>query len=106
MKDKSVYDIIDIQIQKEFEILFNYMRNIAAKENSEKKLKKREKNEEYRKALFNLQKLFFKFCPNFMNLIKLYYSSHINFNNYINSKIKKHSLKIILILIKLIKGIN
>ena len=94
MKDKSVYDIIDIQIQKEFEILFNYMRNIAAKENSEKKLKKREKNEEYRKALFNLQKLFFKFCPNFMNLIKQYYSSHINFNNYINSKIKKHSLKI------------
>ena len=94
IKDKSVYDMIDMEKQKDFEILFNYMRNIAAKEYSEKKIKKSKKNAEYRKALFNLQNLIYKYCPNFINSIKYYYNSHTNFNNYINSKIKKYKLKI------------
>lgn len=94
IKNESAYDIINMDKEKDFQTFFNNMKNITLKENSNKKIKKKAKNEEYRKALFELQNIFIVHCPNFIKLIKLYYYSHINFNNYIDTKIKKYSLKI------------
>ena len=45
--------------------------------------------------MFTFQNLLIDHCPNFIKAIKRYYETHINFTNYINSKIKKYSLKII-----------
>ena len=89
-----MYDIIDMDKEKDFLQFFTNMKNISAKENSDQKVRKKVKNEEYRKALFDLQNLLMKYCKNFMHVIKLYYNNHIDFNNYINTKIKKYSLKI------------
>jgi hypothetical protein len=94
IKNESAYDTINMDKEKEFQMFFNNMKNISLNENSSKKIKKKAKNEEYRKALFELQNSFLKHCPNFIKIIKLYYYSHINFNNYINTKINKYSLKI------------
>ena len=94
LKDKSSYDKIDIKKENEFESFFTNIKNIAVKENSKEKFKRKIKNEEYRKSLFSLQNLLIKFCPNFINSIKLYLKSHIKFNNYIKKKINKYSLKI------------
>ena len=94
LKDKITYDTINIDTERDFESFFKNIKDIAANENSEQKIKKRMKNEEYRKALFTLQNLFIKYCPNFTKAIQKYYESHNDFINYINSKIKKYSLKI------------
>ena len=94
IKNESSYDIINMDTEKDFQMFFNNMKNISLNENSSKKIKKKAKNEEYKNALFELQNIFIKHCPNFIKVIKLYYYSHINFNNYINTKINKYSLKI------------
>ena len=94
IKDKSFFDKINIQEEKEFKSFCVNMREISVQENSKKKYKKKDKNEEYRKALFTLQNLLIKLCPNFVKGLQLYYYFHTNFNNYINSKIGKYSLKI------------
>ena len=94
LNDKITYDTINIDTEKDFESFFKNIKEIAANENSEIKIKKRMKNEEYRKALFTLQNLFIKYCPNFIRTIQKYYESHNDFINYINSKIQKYSLKI------------
>ena len=94
IKEKMSYDKIDLQKEKDFELFFEYMKNIALKENVVEKIKKKVKNDEYRKALFELQNIIIKYCPNFIKTLKYYFNSHINFNKYINTKIKKYSLKI------------
>ena len=93
-KKKFSYDIINVDKHKEFDLFFNNIKNIASNENSEHKIKKKIKNEEYRKALFILQNLLIEYCPNFIKALKKYFESHTNFINYINSKINKYSLKI------------
>ena len=92
--EKISYDQINIDTEKDFEIFFNNLKEIAANENSEQKIKKKKKDEEYRKALFTLQNLLIQHCPNFIKSIQKYYESHTNFISYINSKINKYSLKI------------
>ena len=94
LKEKITYDKINIDIEKDFESFFNNIKEIAANESPEQKIKKKMKNEEYRKALFTFQNLLIQHCPNFIKLIQKYYESHNNFINYINSKINKYSLKI------------
>ena len=94
LKEKISYDKINIDKEKDFESFFTNIKDIAANENSEQKIKKRKKNEEYRKALFTLQNLLLKYCPNFIKTLKKYFESHNKFIDYINSKIKKYSLKI------------
>ena len=94
LKEKFSYDIINVDKHKEFDLFFNNIKNIASNENSEHKIKKKIKNEEYRKALFILQNLLIEYCPNFIKALKKYFESHTNFINYINSKINKYSLKI------------
>ena len=92
--EKISFDKINIDTEKDFEIFFNNLKEIAANENSEQKIKKKKKDEEYRKALFTLQNLLIQHCPNFIKSIQKYYESHTNFISYINSKINKYSLKI------------
>ena len=94
LKDKITYDAINTDTEKDFESFLKNIKEIAANENSEQKIKKRMKNDEYRKALFTLQNLLINHCPNFIKTIQKYYESHNDFINYINSKIKKYSLKI------------
>ena len=94
LKEKISYDKINIDKEKDFESFFSYIKEIAANENSEQKIKKKKKNEEYRKALFTFQNLLIKYCPNFIKSIKKYYESHTKFTEYINTKIEKYSLKI------------
>jgi hypothetical protein len=95
LKEKITYDKINIDEEKDFDSFFKNIKDISANENSEQKIKKKLKNEEYRKALFTFQNLLIDHCPNFIKAIKRYYETHINFTNYINSKIKKYSLKIV-----------
>ena len=95
LKEKITYDKINIDEEKDFDSFFKNIKDISANENSEQKIKKKLKNEEYRKALFTFQNLLIDHCPNFIKAIKRYYESHTNFTNYINSKIKKYSLKIV-----------
>ena len=94
IKENSFYDKIDIQKEKEFKFFFINMKKISVKENPQIKTSKKDKNEEYRKALFTLQNLLIKLCPNFIKGLQLYFNFHTNFKNYINSKINKYSLKI------------
>ena len=94
LREKFSYDIINVNEEKDFGLFFTDIKKIAANENSEQKIKKKLKNEEYRKALFTLQNLLIKHCPNFIKALKKYYESHINFIDYINTKINKYSLKI------------
>ena len=95
LKEKITYDKINIDEEKDFDSFFVDIKHISVNENSEKKLKKKLKNEEYRKALFTLQNLLIDHCPNFIKAIKRYFETHTNFINYINSKINKYSLKIV-----------
>ena len=94
LKEKISYDKINIDKEKDFELFLKNIKEIAANENSEQKIKKKIKNDEYRKALFTFQNILIKYFPNFINSIRKYYESHTSFINYINTKINKYSLKI------------
>ena len=96
IKDKASFDKVDIEKEKDFKEFFIYMKNIISKlkEKTVSGEKKSDKNNEYRNALFTFQNLIIKYCPNFIKSIQLYYNNHINFNKYINTKIKKYSLKL------------
>jgi hypothetical protein len=58
IKDEIKYDKIDIDKEKDFFQFFSNMKSISVKEKPNEKITKKVKNEEYRKALFDLQNLF------------------------------------------------